>query len=106
VCKHLDDVAYRKEKPTNHATGAAVGTLAHEAMHIAGFHDEGIADCYAMQLTAMTASSLGAERDYADELQALNYEFSRDNRSGTEYDSPDCYDGGPLDLAPEDPRWP
>jgi hypothetical protein len=106
ACKHLDDIAYRNGQLALLATGAAVGTLAHEAMHIAGYYDEGIADCYAMQLTAVTASRLGAEKAYADELQALNSEFSRENRSGTEYDSPDCYDEGPLDLAPEDSRWP
>ena len=33
------------------AVGAAVGTLAHETMHVARIYDEGIADCYAMQLT-------------------------------------------------------
>jgi hypothetical protein len=106
VCKHLDEVAYRNEEPTSQATGAAVGTLAHEMMHVAGISDEGIADCYAMQLTTVTALGLGAEQDYADLVQMLNHQFTAATRSGTEYDSPDCYDGGPLDLAPEDPRWP
>ena len=75
-------------------------------MHISGIDDEGIADCYAMQLTSATASGLGAEPDYADRLRTLNFEFNEANRSGTEYDSPDCYDGGPLDLDRESPRWP
>jgi hypothetical protein len=106
ACKHLDDVAYRGEEPASQATGAAVGTLAHELMHVAGISDEGIADCYAMQLTAVTALELGTDREYADLLRTLNLEFTDATRSGTEYDSPECYDGGPLDLAPEDPRWP
>jgi hypothetical protein len=75
-------------------------------MHVAGIDDEGVADCYAMQLAAVTAQGLGVARDHAHRLQAVNLEFIRANRSETEYDSPDCYDGGPLDLAPDDPRWP
>jgi hypothetical protein len=51
--------------------------------------DEGVADRYATQLTAVTALGL-----------------SRQFKSGTEYDSPDCYDRGPLDLDPESSRWP
>ena len=106
ACLQLDRIAYQAGRIALPAAGAAVGTLAHETVHVAGIPDEGIADCYAMQLTAVTALGLGAERDYADELQALNFEFIEERHSGTEYDSPDCYDGGPLDLAPENPRWP
>ena len=50
--------------------------------------------------------SLGSTGSAADQLRTLNFEFNREQRSGTEYDSPDCYDGGPLDLDPESSRWP
>ena len=101
ACLQLDRIAYRDGRLALPATGSAVGTLAHETMHVAGISDEGIADCYAMQLTTVTALGLDAERDYAELLQKMNFEFNRERRAGTEYDSPDCYDGGPLDLAPE-----
>jgi hypothetical protein len=106
VCKQLDSLTDRSSRPDLADTSAAVGTLAHETMHVAGIADEGIAECYAMQLTAVTALGLGADADYADQLRALYYEFNQMHRSGTEYDSPDCYDGGPLDLDPESRHWP
>jgi hypothetical protein len=106
VCSQLDRIAYNHERLELLMTGNAVGTLAHEAVHVAGIDDEGITDCYAMQLTAATASALGAERENADLLQVKYFEFNRQHKSGTEYDSPDCYDGGPLDLNPESPQWP
>src|SRR5262245_18799452 len=106
ACLQLDRISYHDSRLALPATGAAVGSLAHEAMHVAGIHDEGIAECYGMQLTAVTAMKLGAEPDYAAELQHMDFEFDRDRRAGTAYDSPDCYDGGPLDLAPESSQWP
>jgi hypothetical protein len=106
ACVQLDRIAYQDVQLPLVTTGAAVGTLAHETMHIAGILDEGIADCYAMQLTAATALGLGAELGYADQLRTMNFEFNEEHRSGTEYDSPDCYEGGPLDLDPQSSRWP
>ena len=103
ACVHLDRIAYDDARLTSLQVGAAVGTLAHEAMHVAGIHDEGVADCYAMQLTALTALRLGAQPDYAELMRVRNAEHNEKYRSGTEYDSPDCYDGGPLDLDPDTP---
>jgi hypothetical protein len=106
VCGQLDRIAYDDAESASLATGAAVGTLAHEAVHVSGIEDEGVTDCYAMQLTAVTASGLGAGSDDADLLQVKYAEFNRQHKSGTEYDSPDCYDGGPLDIDPGSSRWP
>jgi hypothetical protein len=106
ACVQLDRIAHLGVRLPLVTAGAAVGTLAHETMHVAGILDEGIADCYAMQLTAVTARGLGAELDYADQLRRLNLEFNREHRAGTAYESPDCYDGGPLDLDPDSSRWP
>jgi hypothetical protein len=101
ACQLLDAVAYRDGRSALPDVSAAVGTLAHEAMHVAGIVDEGIAECYSLQLTALTARALGAEPDQARLLAAGNAEYSQTYRAGTAYDSPDCYDGGPLDLHPE-----
>src|SRR5262245_65461483 len=85
ACLQLDRIAYHDSRLALPATGAAVGSLAHEAMHVAGIHDEGIAECYGMQLTAVTPMKLGAERDFADELRAVNFEFDSAQRAGTAY---------------------
>ena len=106
ACLQLDRIAYHDSHLALPATGAAVGALAHEAMHVAGIHNEGTAECYGVQLTATAAMGLGVEREYADRLRTVDFEFDREERAGTAYDSADCYDGGPLDLAPEGSRWP
>ena len=78
ACLQLDRIAYHDSQLALPATGAAVGALAHEAMHVAGIHNEGTAECYGMQLTATAAIGLGAEREYADQLRTVNFEFDRE----------------------------
>ena len=106
VCGRLDRIAYGDDRPDHWAFATAVSTLAHEAMHVAGIWDEGIADCYALQLTVLTALGLGAEPEYAEALRVHNFEFHGEYAGGSAYDSPDCYEGGPLDLDLDDPSWP
>ena len=97
MCRHLDSIAYANEKPTETPTARAVAVLAHEAIHVAGIANEGIAECYALQLVEHAARQLGADPDHARRLPTLARHANAE-RQGTDYDSPDCYRGGPLDL--------
>jgi hypothetical protein len=83
----------------------AAHTLAHEAFHLRGFEDEGLAECYALQNTAFVAERLGVKTRQARELQAWIYKRGYPNEP-TEYQSPGCYDGGPLDLRPQQTTFP
>ena len=83
----------------------AAHTLAHESFHLRGFEDEGIAECYALQNTAFVAERLGVPTRAAKDLQAWLYERGYPNEP-TEYQSPQCYDGGPLDLRPQQTLFP
>ena len=98
TCRRIDTIAYGGEQQADRPVATAVATLAHEAMHAASIHSEGIAECYAMQLTRMTARELGTDAAHADQISELHAHYNNDDRAGTKYDSPDCYAGGPLDL--------
>ena len=67
---------------------------------MAGIMDEAAAECYAVQLTATTAGGLGADAEYAAVMQQRNWQFDQDYWDESEYFSPECRDGGALDLDP------
>lgn len=83
----------------------AAHTLAHEAFHLRGFQDEGVTECYGLQNTAFVAERLGVPTRQAEELQAWIYKRGYPNEP-TEYQSSQCYDGGPLDLRPQQRVFP
>jgi hypothetical protein len=83
----------------------AAHTLAHEAFHLRGFADEGVTECYALQNTAFVAERLGVPARRAEELQAWIYARGYPNEP-TDYRSAQCYDGGPLDLRPQQTTFP
>jgi hypothetical protein len=87
------------------AAGWAAHTLAHEAFHLRGLQDEGVTECYALQNTAFVAERLGVPTGPANELQAWMYKRGYPNEPA-EYQSPQCYDGGPLDLRPQQTLFP
>lgn len=83
----------------------AVHVLGHESVHLAGVVDEAEADCLGAQVDAFVAATLGADarlaRSLAREYWAYYYP-SQDRR----YRSPECHDGGLLDLFPGRKGWP
>jgi len=85
--------------------GWAAHTLAHEAFHLRGVKDEGVTECYALQNTAYVAERLGVATDDARKLQAWLYLKGYPNEP-EEYRSSGCYDGGPLDLRPQQTEFP
>jgi hypothetical protein len=83
----------------------AVNVLSHEAWHLAGVRDEATAQCYALQTNVETALRLGAAPADAQGIASF---VAREVQPAlpADYRSADCYDGGPLDLRPEQPSWP
>jgi hypothetical protein len=83
----------------------AVDVVTHEAHHLSGILDEAVTECRSLQTMARTAVRLGATPAQGQQLAAYaldaNYE-----RMPSRYQSPECRDGGALDLRPGDPRWP
>jgi hypothetical protein len=94
---------WRDEFPD--ALAFAVGTLAHESMHVSGIPDEAKAECEGMQTIAKAAVLLGrppAEARYLAVLYARHWYPWWPSR----YRSPECHDGGRLDLHPNTTVWP
>ena len=89
--------------PNWHLTVLAIHTLQHELQHMTGFFDEALTDCIAIQTNAWMAYKLSGDAqvatDVANEMWALN-------QAGAGYPDPRCHDGGPWDVAPNDPSWP
>jgi hypothetical protein len=109
VCAELDRLAYRHEQPASGAAryrmAEAVLALAHETQHVQGVENEATAECYGMQLTRDTARLLGATKDYANTLaDVVLHERYPQEPAG--YSSPECRDGGKLDLFPRSALWP
>jgi len=108
--RHIDRVDFRCLERENcgfkeFKAAWAAHTLAHEAFHLRGFQDEGIAECYALQNTAFVAERLGVPTKQALELQAWVYKDGYPNEP-EDYRSSSCYAGGPLDLRPQSAAFP
>ena len=86
---------------------SAVVTLAHEAVHLRGFRDEGVTECYALQLLAGAARWLGAGDTLARRMAADYWQrLYRTQPAGSPYFRADCVDGSALDLSPASTSWP
>jgi len=82
----------------------AVHVLSHESVHLHGFYDEALTDCLAIQIQTWVATTLGAREAFA---RSSTREYWTDfylPRAGMQ--SPDCQDGGRLDLFPARSGWP
>ena len=109
ICAELTRLALRRAPvwtdPRPDALAWSVSALAHEAQHVSGIHDEALAECYGMQSIAAAARRLGrtpAEGRYLASLFWRRwYPWIR-----ASYRSPDCRNGGPLDLHPDTNVWP
>jgi hypothetical protein len=89
-------------------TGRALAVLAHEAWHLRGVADEGETECYALQSGVALGMRMGLSESRARQLmrQQLTENALRSGAS-LEYRLPsDCEEGGRLDLAPLDSRFP
>jgi hypothetical protein len=83
----------------------SLNTLAHESYHLAGVRNEAETECYALQAIDFVAHRLGASDAQARALASFSFQ-NLPGRMPAEYTSPQCHDGGRLDLRPDDPVWP
>lgn len=107
ICLDLYRLAFDGEVRSAR-TARALAVLAHEAWHLRGERDEGATECYALQSAVGLGVRLGLSEERARSLMRL--ELGQNAlRSGASFEyrvPPECRDGGRLDLAPEDPRFP
>jgi hypothetical protein len=109
MCERLVRFVYEEERPASRRTklqlANTVLTLAHETVHVSQGADEAVATCYGLQRMRRAATLLGAPRPYANGLAELAwtglYPYGL-----AKYHSPQCHDGGKLDLHPRSSVWP
>jgi hypothetical protein len=82
----------------------ALVTLAHESMHMRGWADEAIAQCYALQEVAFTVEQLGGSPQ--EGAAVAGYLLSLQPFMPTDYQSSECAPGRLLDLHPETKAFP
>ena len=83
----------------------AASALAHESYHLGGVRNEAAAECYGLQSTALAAERLGAPMAYAEQLATYTFWNVRPPVDYG-YFSPECRNGGTLDLRPAVSTWP
>jgi hypothetical protein len=109
ICRALTRFAYgpsrrRKSRPSSE-TALAVVVFAHEIGHTIVGTNEAVSECWAIQRAKTVARVLGATRATA---AAVGRIYLREHypHLPVEYQSPECHDGGALDLDPESSVWP
>jgi hypothetical protein len=106
-CLDLYRLAFKGENRSSQ-TGRAIAVLAHESWHLRGVSDEGTTECYALQSGVELGRRLGLSEDTARQLMRQQLvENALHGGASSEYlVPPDCRNGGRLDLAPNDSRFP
>jgi hypothetical protein len=90
------------------AAAMALATVSHESYHLLGYHNEAQVECYGMQSIWFVATKLGAPLVVAQAIAgfyAVHMYPSRRTQTPA-YWSPQCRDGGKLDLRRTLARWP
>jgi hypothetical protein len=86
-------------------TTMAVDVLAHESWHLRGIVDEGETECRSLQTMAWAAQQLGATLAQGQALARAQFDGSYRDMPAR-YQAAGCVEGGPLDLRPDDARFP
>lgn len=104
ACKWARDYANGNRTVTlNHALGVHV--ISHEAIHLRGWTNEALTECYGMQHDAETAQALGATKDQAKRLAEFYWRMVYPDMPD-EYRSADCANGAKWDLHKDSDEWP
>ncbi len=84
----------------------AIGTVAHESVHLRGILDEALTECYAMQYLALHRAAARGDAAAGPQPRAAAL-GDEPGKKPDQYQVPaGCEDGGRLDLRPADPAWP
>jgi hypothetical protein len=97
ICRAMETLLEHRPRYPNVFTADAVVTLTHETMHALGIEKEAMAECFGMQLTAVTAVELGLPEKYAYGLARLTLDDYK-VRPPSYRDPVRCREDGAWDL--------
>jgi hypothetical protein len=102
ICDALYQLAFKGRVQSFPRTGRAIAVLAHEAWHLQGVRDEGLASCYAFQSGVRIGVALGLEEGTARAMMRAQLATNAsDAGANLRYRVPaGCRDGGEHDLRP------
>ncbi len=108
ICTGSTGSSTRATRARFSQTARAIAVLAHEAWHLHGETEEGVTNCYAFQSGVALGRRLGLSDGTAARMMRQQL---ADNAiyaaSAPEYLVPrECRNGGALDLAPDNDRFP
>jgi hypothetical protein len=108
ICYRLYRLKYKGDEGAFSQTARAIAVLAHEAWHLHGETDEGITNCYGFQSGVALGRRLGlSERTAARMMRQQLADNAINASSAPEYLVPrECRNGGSLDLASGNSRFP
>jgi hypothetical protein len=106
-CYRLYRVLDHRDTSSFGPTGRAIAVLGHEAWHLKGVADEGLANCYAFQSGVEIGRRLGLSDGRARSLmRAQLADNAADSAADPRYLVPSgCRDGGRYDLHPRSSRF-
>jgi hypothetical protein len=107
LCDDLYQLAFKHRVVSNSSTGRAIAVLAHEAWHLHGVADEGLANCFAFQSGVAVGKNLGLSESRARDLMRGQLASNAADSTDVRYlVPPGCEDGGRYDLNPGSSAFP
>jgi hypothetical protein len=102
ICDTLYQLASKHRVQSFTRTARAIAVLGHEAQHLRGVRDEGLANCYGFQSGVQIGVNLGLSESRARAMMREQLATNAsDSGSNLQYRVPSgCRDGGMYDLSP------
>jgi hypothetical protein len=108
ICNTLYQVGIRHRQQSFSQTARAIAVLGHEAWHLRGVRDEGLANCFGFQSGVEIGVHLGLSEETARAMMREQLATNAaDSRGNSQYRVPgECRDGGSADLDPRSADFP
>jgi len=108
ICDTLYQLAIKHRVQSFPRAARAIAVLAHEAWHLRGEANEGLANCYGFQSGVQIGQNLGLSESRARAMMREQLATNAaDSGSNSQYRVPSGRrNGGPSDLRQTEPRFP
>jgi hypothetical protein len=108
ICDTLYQLAFKHRTHSFARTARALAVLGHEAWHLQGVSDEGLANCYGFQSGVRIGADLGLSESTARAMMREQLATNAsDAAAAPQYLVPEgCRNGGPYDLEPASAAFP
>ncbi len=108
ICNTLYQLAFKHRVRSFSGTARAIAVLAHEAWHLRGVRNEGLANCYGFQSGVVIGTHLGLSESKARAMMREQLATNpADAGNNAQYRVPSgCHDGGSDDLRPDESGFP